>query len=84
MEDDHVDRLDVQARQRAELTSTNRSIGLIALMIRVRINTPTTHDEDAQAAQRLPIRMLAERDVLGRSGGQSGVSQTRSHLELGR
>ena len=28
MEDDHVDRLDVQARQRVELTSTNRSIEL--------------------------------------------------------
>ncbi len=36
MEDDHVDRLGVQARQRVELTSTNRSIGLIALMVHVR------------------------------------------------
>ncbi len=37
MEDDHVDRLDVQARQRVELTSTNRPIGLIALMIHARL-----------------------------------------------
>ncbi len=36
MEDDHVDRLDVQARQRVELTSTNRPIGLIALVIHAR------------------------------------------------
>ena len=33
MEDDHVDRLGVEARRRVELTSTNRSIGLIALII---------------------------------------------------
>ena len=36
MEDDHVDRPGVQARQRVELTGTNRSIGLIALMVHVR------------------------------------------------
>ena len=29
MEDDHVDRLGVEVRQRMKLTSTNRSIGLI-------------------------------------------------------
>ena len=39
VEDDHVDRPDVQARQRVELTGTNRSTGLIALMIHVRIHT---------------------------------------------
>jgi hypothetical protein len=32
VEDHHVDRLDVEARQRVELTSTNRSIGFIALI----------------------------------------------------
>ncbi len=36
MEDDHVDRPDVQARQRVELTGTNRPTGLIALMIHAR------------------------------------------------
>ena len=64
MEDDHVDRLDVQVRQRAELTSTNRSIGLIALMIRVRINTPHTMKTHGQP-KRLPQRkMLAGRTCL--------------------
>ena len=65
MEDDHVDRLDVQARQRAELTSTNRSIGLIALMIRVRITHTTHHTmKTHRQPQRLPITMLAERTCL--------------------
>ena len=32
MEDHHVDRPDVEARQRVKLTGTNRSFGLIALM----------------------------------------------------
>ena len=36
VEDDHVDRPGVQARQRVELTGTNRSIGLIPLMVHVR------------------------------------------------
>ena len=40
VEDDHVDRPDVQARQRVELTGTNRSTGLIALMIHVRVTKP--------------------------------------------
>ena len=36
MEDDHVDRLGVQAQQCVELTSTNRSIGLIVLITNAR------------------------------------------------
>ena len=32
MEDDHVDRLGVEVRQRMKLTSTNSSIGLIVLI----------------------------------------------------
>jgi hypothetical protein len=32
VEDHHVDRLDVEARQRVKLTSTNSSIGLIVLI----------------------------------------------------
>ena len=36
VEDDHVDRPGVQARRRVEPTGTNRPIGLIALVIRVR------------------------------------------------
>ena len=36
MEDDHVDRPGVQVRQRIELTGTNRSFGLIVLIINAR------------------------------------------------
>ena len=36
MEDDHVDRPGVEAQQCVKLTGTNRSIGLIALMVHVR------------------------------------------------
>ena len=35
MEDDHVDRPDVETQQCAKLTGTNRSIGLIALITNV-------------------------------------------------
>ena len=41
MEDDHVDRPGVEVRQRMELTGTNRSIGLIALISRCS-STPNT------------------------------------------
>ena len=33
VEDHHVDRLDVEAQQCVKLTSTNRSIGLIAFIV---------------------------------------------------
>ena len=59
VEDDHVDRPGVQARQRVELTGTNRPTGLIALMIRVRIKTEHPHDPrpcDSPDA----VRLLAE------------------------
>jgi hypothetical protein len=36
VEDHHVDRPDVEARQRAELTGTNRSSDLIALIAKAR------------------------------------------------
>ena len=36
MEDHHVDRPDVEARQRAQLTGTNRSFDLIVLIIKER------------------------------------------------
>ena len=80
MEDDHVDRPGVEVRQRMELTGTNRSIGLIALMIHVRQHNtqrPATATAVAHACRTQTI-------ALRRSGGLSGVPQTRSHLELGR
>jgi hypothetical protein len=36
VEDDHVDRPDVEARQRVKLTGTNRSFDLIALVAKAR------------------------------------------------
>jgi hypothetical protein len=36
VEDDHVDRPDVEARRRVKLTGTNRSFGLIALVAKAR------------------------------------------------
>ena len=38
MEDDHVDRPDVEGQQCPQLTGTNRSIGLIALIINVHVD----------------------------------------------
>ena len=46
MEDDHVDRPGVEVRQRMQLTGTNRSIGLIALIFSV-------HDTDANGDWRV-------------------------------
>ncbi len=42
MEDHHVDRPDVEARQRAQLTGTNRSFDLIALVAKARFREQTT------------------------------------------
>jgi hypothetical protein len=41
VEDHHVDRPDVEARQRVKLTGTNRSFDLIALIARTRISPKT-------------------------------------------
>ena len=86
VEDDHVDRPGVQARQRVELTGTNRPTGLIALMIRVRIKTEHPHETDHATANRLSVTACrtTPKLVLRRPGGLSGVPRTRSHLELGR
>ena len=48
VEDDHVDRPGVQARRRVEPTGTNRPIGLIAPVIRVRV----TRHEKTHACRR--------------------------------
>ena len=40
MEDHHVDRLGVEAQQCVKLTSTNRSIGLIALIVSAHLYLP--------------------------------------------
>ena len=54
MEDHHVDRLGVDARQRVKLTSTNRSIGLIGL-------PPGKADRHAQRPTRWPVTPMHSR-----------------------
>ena len=77
MEDDHVDRLGVQARQRVELTSTNRSIGLIALMVHVRHGSSSDEDHclpcalNAEVLGVNPETLASVALVLRRSGGLS-------------
>ena len=48
VEDDHVDRPGVQARRRVEPTGTNRPIGLIALVIRVRTGSAAAKAGEAR------------------------------------
>lgn len=62
MEDDHVDRPGVEAQQCVQLTGTNRSIGLIALIFNVH-----THS-------RVSTRLLRV-SVLRRPGGSSEEPQ---------
>jgi hypothetical protein len=97
VEDDHVDRPDVEAQQCAKLTGTNRSIGLIALIINVH---PTLIFE-RQRAWGLPHPRQQQRAWgLPHSRQQKPMCSitlcpspawwlwrgvhTRSHLELGR
>ncbi len=86
MEDDHVDRPGVEAQQWAQLTGTNRSTGLIALIINVHQDGRSEKDSALGAC---PIR-ANQKLVLEKPFCHSpawwlrrGV-HTRSHLELGR
>ena len=68
MEDDHVDRPGVQARRRVEPTGTNRPIGLIALVIRVRETRLQQRPADVSAmSATAATNMLAEEDTGRRS-----------------
>ena len=62
MEDDHVDRLGVEVRQRTKLTGTNSSIGLIVLIVR------------AHAPMRGSIELASRYTVLCRPGGYGGAA----------
>ena len=67
MEDDHVDRPGVEVRQRMELTGTNSSIGLIALIYQC----PSLPDGSSGATLKSQTYFFAS-FVLGRTGGFSG------------
>ena len=54
MEDDHVDRPGVQVRQRIELTGTNRSFGLIVLIINARSSKRSNIDNQDRTFLLIP------------------------------
>ena len=59
MEDHHVDRLGVEAQQCVKLTSTNRSIGLIALITSARDGHHGNEQlRDKKRPDNLDIRMF--------------------------
>ncbi len=61
MEDHHVDRLEVEAWQHVQLTSTNRSIGLITpnLTIRLRPNGEiTTTRSEQETGEKASAKVL--------------------------
>ena len=78
VEDHHVDRLGVEAQQCVKLTSTNRSIGLIALIVSASPFCPTVpyralrylramdeHEDQIQISEHLSfvgLVILAERE----------------------
>ena len=86
MEDHHVDRPDVDAQRCVQLTGTNRSSGLIALISPcpppqgpgADTEDPPLPDPTLQGAS------PKSRDGLRRPGGMSETIRTRSHPELGR
>jgi hypothetical protein len=72
VEDHHVDRPDVEARQRVQLTGTNRSFDLIVLIIKERARARRQKPSFASKLRPLPAWWLLQGD------------KTRSHPELGR
>ena len=100
MEDHHVDRPDVEARQRAQLTGTNRSFGLIVLVAKERARKRRNQKSEARNKVRAKARseLLVSRFWFLASPRASFASKlrplpawwllqgdkTRSHPELGR
>ncbi len=86
MEDDHVDRLGVEVRQRMKLTSTNRSIGLIVPIAHAhhpderRVQNKTSEGDKPQAVYAdltsfsSGLRPLDANLALCRPGGSGGVA----------
>src|SRR5947209_20465476 len=96
VEDDHVDRPGVEVRQRMELTGTNRSIGLIALISRCSSQstddrpqtTEKTRDDGGAILLSSVVRPLSS-DIcfifcLSPAWWLLRSDKTRSHPELGR
>lgn len=79
MEDDHVDRLGVEVRQRMKLTSTNRSIGLIVPIAHAhhpderRVQNKTSW-LDQLTSFSSGLRPLDANLALCRPGGSGGVA----------
>src|SRR5439155_23333345 len=91
--DHHVDRPGVEAVQAAQLTGTNRSIGLIPRTRNAEANRPTSTsfsaDDSRQTTVDRPLVLPSTvvrlpSSGLGRPGGHGEGLNTRSHPELGR
>ena len=80
VEDDHVDRPGVEAQQCVQLTGTNSSIGLIAL-----INQRPSQDNDPKTISCFePVQKNRLSVCLSPAWWLLRSGQTRSHPELGR
>ena len=86
MEDHHVDRPDVEARRRVELTGTNSSFDLIALVAKARDSCgrlcafPEECDNDLLDETEKPVLLHRSLPAWWPLQGD----KTRSHPELGR
>ena len=65
MEDHHVDRPDVEARQRVKLTGTNRSFDLIALVAKARDFQSTRFETDKMKSQFCFYQTTGQPEALG-------------------
>ena len=92
MEDHHVDRPDVEVRQRMKLTGTNSSIGLIVLInqcplvdgLNEMIGSDTSDCVTCMGYTAPRNKTRIHSDVFRRSGGDYEGPRTRSHPELDR
>ena len=89
MEDHHVDRPGVEARQRVKLTGTNSSFDLITLILRARaaaeIKTNSAFGLKPPRGCAVSFRAdVCAGSALRWSGGNCEGISTRSHSELGR
>lgn len=79
VEDDHVDRLGVEVRQRMKLTSTNRSIGLIVPIAHAHLQMSDVFKTKRVGSTNSPasqsgLRPLDANLALCRPGGSGGVA----------
>ena len=84
MVDHHVDRPGVEAVQAAQLTGTNRSIGLIPHPVTQRRTGNQHFSQSTEIRGQRTEAFCPLTSDLGRPGGHGEGLNTRSHPELGR